>query len=651
MFFNKKGLDLINILENITIYKGNDIEYLIDLVQYLRPKNKKDFGRIDEKITSLINILRENPQFLHSIKDYLIRVLKNKTYGSVITDSNMMADTEFWGELVTRVMLKILPKQPNKNSIEHLISNVFYKETDIKWIKKITIEKRLELIELLSFSRFYELKNNNHFIQELLYSVDVLIHRLSGHAFDSNILKLVPEYNKLNNPFTGLHLDLGSYLKDLSNELITRSPDELHYKQAYSNISIYGISFKAHQQLLLMERLLTRLKKVLSYVVIDNKVTETQKITEIVVGLIEFDSGNSKIRDFIYNSTQNISKEITRSIGSKGETYITVKRSEYFKMFKTALGGGFLVAFACFIKMNMGAIPASLFGKAFMYSANYVWVFVAIYLFNLTLATKQPAMTASTLAKAIESDYLNKNNFENLALLFSRIWRSQFIAFLGNVVMAIATATLIMTIWYFIFNSNPAEDKAYVMFKNLNLLDSRLIFHAAIAGVFLFFSGLISGYTTNRTKFNNLALRIQDHPLLRQIFSFKTREKFANYLHENIGGIVSNFWFGIFMGSTVVVGMFLGLDLDIRHITFAAGNFALALFGQNFTTSTYDVLMSILGIGIIGFVNFFVSFTLSLLLALRSRGIPFRTVLSIFKSILKYFKKYPGSFILPLERK
>jgi site-specific recombinase len=61
--------------------------------------------------------------------------------------------------------------------------------------------------------------------------------------------------------------------------------------------------------------------------------------------------------------------------------------------------------------------------------------------------------------------------------------------------------------------------------------------------------------------------------------------------------------------------------------------------------------MSVLGIGIIGFTNFIVSFTLSLMLALRSRGIPFSALTSILNAVFKYFFKHPASFFFPTTSK
>ena len=112
-------------------------------------------------------------------------------------------------------------------------------------------------------------------------------------------------------------------------------------------------------------------------------------------------------------SVYNITYEITNYTGKTGEHYITSTTGEYFKMLKTALWGGVIVGFMCLVKLYMSMQPdQSDFFRALNYSFNYAIGFVLIYLTGSTLATKQPAMTASTIAKTLESLSDNDNNKE-----------------------------------------------------------------------------------------------------------------------------------------------------------------------------------------------------------------------------------------------
>jgi site-specific recombinase len=127
--------------------------------------------------------------------------------------------------------------------------------------------------------------------------------------------------------------------------------------------------------------------------------------------------------------------------------------------------------------------------------------------------------------------------------------------------------------------------------------------------------------------------------------------KISKIYEKRWAGIISNFWFGIFMGSTASIGLFLGLNLDIRHITFASGNLALGLYGANYVVSDSMLFWGIFGIAVIGLVNFMVSFSLSLGLAFRSRSISLYELRFVTISIWKHFKNRPISFFFPTEKK
>lgn len=105
------------------------------------------------------------------------------------------------------------------------------------------------------------------------------------------------------------------------------------------------------------------------------------------------------------------------------------------------------------------------------------------------------------------------------------------------------------------------------------------------------------------------------------------------------------------MGSTASIGLFLGLNLDIRHISFASGNLALAIYGSDFHVSNIMLFWGIFGVAVIGLINFSVSFALSLGLAFRSRDISIFEIRFVNSAIWSHFKHKPMSFFFPTERK
>ena len=75
----------------------------------------------------------------------------------------------------------------------------------------------------------------------------------------------------------------------------------------------------------------------------------------------------------------------------------------------------------------------------------------------------------------------------------------------------------------------------------------------------------------------------------------------------------------------------------------------MGLYGADFHVAVPMLFWAIIGIGVIGFINFIVSFSLSLGLALRSRNIPFSELGLLFRATWKYFKKHPLAFFIPVN--
>ena len=642
-----------------------DVEFLVDVVNVFRPEDIKNFEKVD--LTPLIELFSENESYRLFFFKYITSLLTNKDLDRIVTDAGIIEDTNFLYEVRKRIIEKALPSQSAKNTLQFVLDQVFYSSTDPIWLETIPKEQIEQLFLCCTFKSIYEEGKDNFVLSELLYGLGVLVSRISGKAMETDVNKMVPEYQNFDSPFISIQKEIA----DL-NERLMNSPqkfissDDLSYRQilllhkqcenyietAFNNSHKYGISLKVNQSLLRIKQQLERIRELLPFLVLDSGKNITSQTIDFSFQLIRYNCKKSNVRKLINESTQLLSYEITQHTAQTGEHYITRTRKEYYKMFRTACGGGLIVAFLCVFKVLLGKIDASDFGHAFLYSMNYSMGFIAIYLFGCTLATKQPAMTASALISALEKGVKDKNNekadkYHNFAVFFARVFRSQFIAFLGNVIFSFPVALLLIWGIDSMLNYNIAEQKWFTLINDLSPVSSPAVFHAAIAGFFLFISGIIAGSIANRDKYKSVYYRIQEHPILKKTFGKEKTMKIANFYEKKWAGIISNFWFGVFMGSTMSIGIFIGLNLDIRHITFASGNLALGLYGSDFHVSSDLIFWGIFGIGIIGLINFLVSFALSLALAFRSRDIPLLELRLVAISIWRFFKQKPLHFFFP----
>lgn len=648
--------------------KEDELELFVALIDFIRPLKPKKVVSVD--LSALLLFLKENRNYTQNLALYIKEILAQKKFNKILSDAAILQDVDFIFEVKKRIFAKILPNQPQKNTVEYVLNQVFYKATDIVWVKKIPFEELEELYAILEFSSLYESVEIGTPLSELMISMNLITQRISGRAMETDVIKMVPEFDGFESPFAAFEkelLEIEERIKEGPTYAI--SSEDLSYKQllvlhkqcedfvekAFGNTSKYGISLRVNQNLLRIKQQLERLKVLLPLLLVENKNNEKTNGILLALELIKFNCYKNNVRKFIAESTQLISYEITQHTAKTGEHYITERRIEYFKMFTTALGGGFIVGILCIIKVLLGKVDASYFGHAFLYSMNYSFGFIAIYILGFTLATKQPAMTASALVRALEEGTKKQGNttekYSAFAILFARVFRSQFIAFVGNVIMAFPVSLLGIWLIDYVFDYNIAATKWEKLITDISPIHSAAIFHAAIAGVFLFLSGIISGSVANRDKHGQVYFRIQEHPFLKRTIGKKRTLKLAKVYEKRWAGIISNFWFGVFMGSTAIIGLFLGLNLDIRHITFVSGNLALAMYGSNYVMDNTMLFWGIFGIGIIGLVNFLVSFGLSLGLAFRSRNISIFELRFVTGAIWKHFKKKPMSFFFPTEKK
>ncbi len=642
----------------------DEVDFLTELVRVFRPKDARKAPSVD--LGPLLALLNQNDRYKNFFSQYFQTLVLQKDFDKILYDAGIIKDSDFIYEVRKRIVEKLIPPQPPKNTLQYVLNQAFYLSTDPIWLEKISAQQLDDLFDICQLQTLYKAERNNFAFAEILYGLEVLVQRISGRAMETEVNKMVPEFQNFESPFIAFQREFAE-LNDrlLNSEQKFISPDDLAYKQlrilhkqceeyvntAFQNTHKYGISLKVNQSLLRIRQQLDRIKELLPYLVLKDEKDAKAQTIDFSQLLIKLNCNKSNIKKLINDSTQSISYEVTQHTANTGEHYITSSRKEYYKMFRTACGGGLIVAFLCVFKVLLGKVDASEFGHAFLYSMNYSVGFIAIYLFGCTLATKQPAMTASALVSAIERGTNDKTGIDDkylsFAIFFSRVFRSQFIAFLGNVIFAFPVAMILIWGIEQIFHYNIAEQKWNKLLTDLNPVESKAVLHAAIAGFFLFISGIIAGSIANRNKHFSVYYRIQEHPILKKTFGKERTMKIAKVYEKYYAGVTSNFWFGVFMGTTASIGAFLGLDLDIRHITFASGNLALGMYGGHFQVSTSMIVWGVIGIGVIGLVNFLVSFTLSTILAFRSRNIPLLELRLVAVSVWRYFLFKPSHFFFP----
>ncbi|MBP2280852.1 site-specific recombinase [Psychrobacter sp. PL19] len=659
------------ILQQITaLSEVPDPSVLKRLIDELRVSEKEP-ALANEKIQVLIDILRQHPEYGDGLASFVLKLIIEYRQIALYTDTGIMSDEGFFSSLRRLVGHRFLPLLPQDDSVVELVGYLFNKKQDEQWLANIDKDKWDTLVELFKVKEEHldlvaTTKNS------ILNAIVILSYRISGIGLHPDLMEAYPQILNYSASFVAQNqeavLFVNQYrqaheldsLTDITPEqAVNPAPLLVMLEQCEGIVAtvrkrIYktGISIRLTNMMLRLDQSLQRMR-VLTELVAADALKRDRAIIELIQTLVITANRRYSIGYLIDNNTKLLSRKVTDNASRVGEHYISTDKSGYQKMFRKASIGGFIIAFMATIKIVTYQLAIAPMVRAFVNSMIYGLGFVFIHIVHGTVATKQPAMTAAAIASTIsDSSGKKSHQLTKLSELVVDILRTQFIAIMGNIMMAIPVALIISFAWLH-YTGTPMinADKAGHLLHELDPFRSLALPHAAIAGVYLFLSGLIAGYYDNLAVYNNIGARIRRHWLLQYLLPKSWLQRLGGFIETNLGAIMGNFIFGVFLGSTATIGFLFGLPIDIRHIAFASANLAHGLFNLSATQMNWEViLLSILGVALIGMVNLIVSFSLALFVALRSKEVKFFEWSRLTKQIFSHMITHPTDFFWPRDK-
>ena len=131
-----------------------NVDFLVLLVDIIRPKHVHVLYQVD--IQFLLGFLTTAPEELQCFQLYLKRVLAEKDFDQLISDTGIISYADFFYELKKRITERYLPFQPPKSTLQYLLNQVFYKPGDADWVAAIPQHQFDELFRVCQFETIYD---------------------------------------------------------------------------------------------------------------------------------------------------------------------------------------------------------------------------------------------------------------------------------------------------------------------------------------------------------------------------------------------------------------------------------------------------------------------------------------------------------------
>jgi len=635
------------------------------LFDLIRPERIDDSEAASAHYRVLLELLQNSPERCAATRKTFQRLLDTTQSRTFFSDSGLLPETGFFSELWRKLANRILPDTPDPGFLRDAVSLIFHNRNDYRWLSEVPAEYAIEFWRLVGNKGTSDATVVHKSLHDIIEAAQVVSYRLAALGLDPELAHAWPAIDAGESAFIAQNIELRHFIKSYRATLEDPSlphVDEKHLlvlidqcremlKKVQNAALTRGTSLRLSYIVVRLWQHLARLETLVqlltSHFNEDPSAAALGSWATFARAAICGENSRHSIRQHFSQLMGMLAMRITKNAGRTGEHYITTDREGYFGMWRSAMGAGLLIGIMALLKILTAKLhlPPLLEGIAF--SLNYAFGFMLIHVLHFTVATKQPAMTASAIADTIGQIGGKLRELERLGQLIVDVMRSQFAAICGNVLIAFPAA-LCIGLALSQVNLNPVtEVKAQHLLHELSPLRSLALLHAAIAGVWLFVSGLISGYFDNKAAYDSIAPRIANLRWLQAVAGRDGATRLGEYMQENLGGLAGNFFFGFMLGMTGTISMLFGLPLDIRHIAFASANLAYGLIGLDFAVGIVTWIYCIVGVALIGMVNLGVSFTLALFVAMKAHDVRFRHAGALLKMMWQRFTTQPMQFFLP----
>jgi len=649
------------------------------------------------RLRYLLQILDRNPVWKAHCARTLRRILADSDTMSLLCESGMPVHSGFIGALLERIQLNLIPPAPNSSDITALFTLTFTSVDDALWVAALPPALLEKIGELFSYGISPDEQSaTGQLSHDLLTSIHCLVcqiratglsgavrTRLAGNSPEEapffqlgRAIEAVSvahakwaEARLLNHPDTALTLDptgpsetsgdANPTLADVDS-LKQRLLQQVNFlrvlldqcriasRAIYSHLDEHGVSVEIVFQIERMQTRLTRVEHLLeAWLADDEKPARARLIAE----LISSNRASQSVTVLMRNSFGMLARKVVERSAETGEHYIAHDRAEYYSMLKMAAGGGLVTAATVYLKFGVVGAHLHPMVEGFFAGLNYALSFLLMHFLHFTLATKQPAMTAPTIAHRLD----HVGNAEGLDRFVSSVIalvRTQAAAIFGNLILVFPVCLLAQLGFAALFHGNLiSPEKAHHTLQSFSLLGPTP-FYAAFTGVLLWSSSLLSGWADNWFALHRIGDVLTYNRRLRLVFGEAGAARIAAFWHRNVSGIVGNVSLGMMLGLVPAILTAFALPFEVRHVTLSTGAIATAIgvLGPH-VLETADFWWAIAGTISMAFLNVLVSFALAFQMALRSRQLPKTDRRALNRAIWQRILANPLCLLFPVADK
>jgi site-specific recombinase len=574
------------------------------------------------RLKHLLNVLERHPEHAYHFAGVIAGVWDEVDAVSLFAEVGFAPRMALWHEFLGRLRRRLLPATTDTPDLAALFELLFPDEADEDWIAALD-DGLLARLSLL-----FAATPDDGWRIEARAAITVLISSVHAAGLSGPLRVRMDAAAMQGRPFHQLPSAWEAVERALAaGEAAAPALQYLHALldrcraaalTVPEHLEAHGVSVDL---MFSVEQLTARLDRIEALLACLTSNQPRRELLRLVAGLVRVVHERRSLRTLFARHYSLLARKVAERSAETGEHYITRNRAEYRDMLRRAAGGGAVIAGTTFAKFFIALLGFTAFWGGFWAGVNYALSFVIIHLLHWTVATKQPAMTAPAMAERLR--HIDRDDgLQGFVDEVTHLTRSQVAGIIGNLAMAAPLVLAVQGLCWLAFGAPlvGARDAEYVL-HSLSLFGPSLLF-AAFTGTLLFASSLIAGWVENWFVFHRLDSAIAWNPRIVATLGQARARRWSAWWRANISGLTANTSLGLMLGLVPALLGFVGLGIEVRHVTLATGQLAAAVgalgVGVMATWAFWSCVLCIAGIGML---NVGVSFFCAFKVALRSRGV------------------------------
>jgi len=654
-------------------------EWLIELAHWIhrggplqavaQEPHADDSRRLPEhtRLRYLLHVLDRNPAWKANVAGILRALLRDSDGISLLCDAGMPVHSAFFGALFERLESSLIPPAPNRRDLSAIFTLMFTAAHDAEWIAALPTDLLARIRDLFT----YELDTGNPH-EGVPFSLDLLaaLHNLTCQISSTGLSQTVRSrlgdadvrvamekqpFYRLTRAMLAVEAahqaeeegaEPGKLLHEVNYLRVLLDECRIATDNVFSHLYRNGVSIDIVFQVERMRMRVQRAEHLLDAWMASDDLHASSRL---VAELVSANHASQSVAHLMRSNFSLLARKVVEYSADTGEHYIARDRAEYLKMLRMAAGGGLVTVVTVCLKFAITGAHLQSMLEGLLAGINYAASFLLMHFLHFSLATKQPAMTAPTIARELDGAGTPEGVDSFVSSVVALI-RTQAAAVFGNVMLVFPVCLGVQLLWHAVFHANIiSPEKAHATLHSFSLIGPTP-FYAALTGVLLWSSSLLAGWADNWFVLHRVADALSYNRRLRMTLGPAGAARLANFCRSNVAGVVGNITLGLMLGLVPAIVSALAFSFEVRHVTLSAGSIGVALgvLGSS-ALDLPEFWWAIAGVCSMAILNVAVSFALAFHMAVRSRDLRRNYVRSLRGAIWRRVFQRPLDLVWPVN--